>query len=107
MRAFLSPAFTGRKMRSMFTLMNDASKHFIQYLEGKNETMLELDFKDFFTRYSCDIIATTGFGVEVDSLKYPNNEFFRMATEAGNLTGTKMAVFFVSFFLPNFILKVI
>lgn len=41
--------------------------------------MIEEDFKSLFTRFSNDVIATAGFGVQVDSLKDKDNEFYQHA----------------------------
>ena len=46
--------------------------------------MLVLELKEFFTRCTNDVIATTAFGIGVDSLKHPKNEFFVKGQEATN-----------------------
>ena len=43
-----------------------------------------MELKEFFTRYTNDVIATTAFGIGVDSLKQPKNEFFLKGQEATN-----------------------
>ncbi|KAJ8953903.1 hypothetical protein NQ318_019143, partial [Aromia moschata] len=80
MRSTLSPAFTGSKMRSMYTLMQDTAENFAEYLFKKDEEMLELEMKDIFSRFSNDVIANCAFGVKCDSLKDENNQFFTMGT---------------------------
>ena len=46
--------------------------------------ILVLELKEFFTRYTNDVIATTAFGIGVDSLRQPKNEFFIKGQEATN-----------------------
>ena len=46
--------------------------------------LLVLELKEFFTRYTNDVIATTAFGIGVDSLKQPKNDFFVKGQEATN-----------------------
>ncbi|PSN30024.1 Cytochrome P450 9e2 [Blattella germanica] len=97
MRATLSPAFTSSKMKTMFVLISDCCKQLVDFLEenqhksvpgcniSKENEMMVLELKEFFTRYTNDVIATTAFGVGVDSLKQPNNEFFVMGQDVTNI----------------------
>lgn len=41
----------------------------------------EVEMKSFFSKFASDVIATTAFGVEVDSFKDENNEFYRNGKE--------------------------
>lgn len=92
MRATLSPAFTGSKMRLMFQLMLDCADRFTKYFEeiapadGKPQT---LQMKDTFLRYNSDVIGTCAFGVEVNSLKDKNNEFFLHGQDVSQFTGIR------------------
>ncbi|GLH12228.1 Cytochrome P450 9e2 [Gryllus bimaculatus] len=43
-------------------------------LEAKTGKMLVVEMKDLWGRYANDVIATAGFGVQVDSLRDPDNE---------------------------------
>lgn len=42
--------------------------------------------QDAFTRYTNDVIAASVFGLEVDSLKEPNNEFYLRGKHVTDLT---------------------
>ncbi|PSN49030.1 hypothetical protein C0J52_09647 [Blattella germanica] len=66
--------------------------------------MLVLDIKEFFTRYANDVIATTAFGISVNSLKEPRNEFFRMGQEAINLEPWR---FFGFMFIPKIMEEIV
>jgi hypothetical protein len=46
--------------------------------------LLTLELKDIFTRCTTDVIATTAFGLKVDSLQQPTNKFYVMGQEATN-----------------------
>lgn len=108
MRATLSPAFTGSKMRSMFILMSDCAKDVVEYLVKHSKgQMLEIDVKDLFTRYANDVIATSSFGIKCDTLNEPNNEFLSMGKKLTNLTGWRSNVKFTLATLAPKILKVI
>ncbi|XP_069676312.1 cytochrome P450 9e2-like [Periplaneta americana] len=110
MRATLSPAFTSSKMKTMFVLVSECCQQFVRYLEDSSQhphhegykieqdgDTLILELKDFYTRYTNDVIATTAFGIGVDSLKQPKNEFYMMGQDATNLGGLRIFkwIFFV------------
>ncbi|XP_053685848.1 cytochrome P450 9e2-like [Sabethes cyaneus] len=78
MRATLSPAFTGSKMRQMFELIVECSASMVTHYKKRLSTVdsLELDMKDMFTKFTNDVIATCAFGIKVDSLENPENEFY-------------------------------
>jgi hypothetical protein len=60
--------------------------------------LLVLELKEFYTRYTNDVIATTAFGLRVDSLKQPTNEFYMMGQEA---TGFGAFKFFLFLSIPK------
>jgi len=95
-RALLSPAFTGSKMKVMFQLMSECAVNFSEYLrttvsaEGR-----VMEIRDAVTRYANDVIATCGFGISVDSMKNPENDFFlhgKKITEFGLFAILKMII---------------
>lgn len=64
MRATLSPAFTGSKMRQMFELVADFFKHF--FTKAKTRQKIKIEMKGFFSRYTNDVIASCAFGLTVN-----------------------------------------
>lgn len=44
--------------------------------------------KDLLTRYANDVIATCAFGVKVNSVEIPNNDFFLTAQSITNVPNT-------------------
>lgn len=66
--------------------MDSCGKRFIQHFLDKEEAIVEIEMQDIFTRYTNDVIATSVFGADVDSLKDPNNEFYLKGREATDLT---------------------
>lgn len=82
MRNTLTPSFTGSKMKFLFELISKCSNDFVQYfLDHPNEAK-SVEIKDTFTRYATDIIATTAFGITVNSMENRDNEFFQRGKEA-------------------------
>ncbi|KAH0949994.1 hypothetical protein HN011_009807 [Eciton burchellii] len=96
-RALLSPAFTGSKMKTMFQLMSECAVNFAEYLRTTvppGGRVMEM--RDIVTRYANDVIATCAFGISVDSMKDPKNDFFlhgKKMTEFGLLAIVKIMMF--------------
>lgn len=104
MRATLSPAFTGYKMRLMFELVRDCAlnttKHFKELL--RNENAISVEMTDIFSRYSTDVIASCSFGHNVDSFNDKTNEFFMCGRKISETTSLSQAIkFFVQNFAPK------
>ncbi|XP_053683463.1 probable cytochrome P450 9f2 [Sabethes cyaneus] len=78
MRATLSPAFTGSKMRHMFELVAHCAQTMNEFFRAETEAgkPLEYEMKETFSRIGNDVIATVAFGIQVDSLKERENEFY-------------------------------
>lgn len=78
MRSTLSPAFTGSKMRQMYELISECADEVVAYFskKAKSGEKINIEMKDFFSRYANDIIATCSFGIKVNSFAEPENEFF-------------------------------
>ncbi|XP_057326719.1 cytochrome P450 9e2-like [Microplitis mediator] len=95
-RTLLTPAFTSSKMRAMFKLMSECANNFTDFLvyqSQKGSTVF--NSKDIFTRYTNDTIATCAFGVSVDSMKDPNNEFYVLGKKATNFDDIVQTIKFV------------
>lgn len=90
MRATLSPAFTDRKMRLMHHLMVETTEKFMEALRKVNKKTETINASDVFSRYACDVIASCAFGLNVDSITYPDNPFYKagLAFVSNNLLQT-------------------
>nr|XP_012145773.1 PREDICTED: cytochrome P450 9e2-like [Megachile rotundata] len=86
MRNILTPSFTSAKMKFMFGLVSKCARTFVDYLIDNPEYTKMVDAKDAFSRYATDVISSVAFGVSVDSMKDPENEFFMR----GNTIMTKI-----------------
>jgi hypothetical protein len=51
--------------------------------------VLVLELKEFYTRYTNDVIATAAFGIGVDSFKQPTNEFYMSGQDLTYLGGLR------------------
>lgn len=98
MRSTLSPAFTGSKIRLMFEMISECGDNLVKYFQQETRTngRQVLEMKDIFSRFANDIIATTAFGIKVDSMQEKDNIFYKMGTKMMNfanspLTAVKVA----------------
>lgn len=83
-RALLSPAFTSSKMKAMFQLMSECAVNFSEYLTKVPSEKRIMETKDIFSRYTNDVIATCAFGISVDSMRNPDNDFYTFGAKATN-----------------------
>lgn len=93
MRSTLSPAFTGSKIRHMFSLIASISHDYMNELNRTIKTEKEIEFKDFANKYCNDVIAKCSFGVTVNSLVETDNEFYMMGRYVTNFTLTQQLKF--------------
>jgi len=87
MRNTLSPTFTVNKMKFMFDLISKCSQNFVDYFVDHPEICHAIETKGAFRRYTNDVIATTAFGISVNSMRDQNNEFYMKAVEATKFSG--------------------
>ncbi|KAF5288518.1 hypothetical protein FQA39_LY15386 [Lamprigera yunnana] len=88
MRSILSPSFSSSKMKQMFQLMEECVTQLVDHFKSQNED-ISLEVQDVFTRITNDIIATCAFGIQCNSLKNRDNEFYVMGREASDFSGFK------------------
>ncbi|XP_072748026.1 cytochrome P450 9e2-like [Anoplolepis gracilipes] len=94
MRNTLTPSFTASKMKFMFDLVSKCSHEFVNYLVDHPELYNEIETKQIFRRYTTDVIATTAFGISVNSMKHPTNEFYMKGIEVSkSLSGSFLTMF--------------
>lgn len=97
MRHILTPAFTSAKMRFMFQLVHECTERTIKFIdENRSENGIFLfEAVDFLSRYANDIIATTAFGLEINSVKYQKDEFYRQGRIISCLATVKFTIKFI------------
>lgn len=99
MRTALSPCFTGSKLKQMFVLIQESGQQLVKYFEEKNKDLVEVELKDTFTRFANDVIASTAFGVHVDSLRNPENEFYQTGKAITDFAGFWKTMRILGFFV--------
>nr|XP_021485481.1 cytochrome P450 3A2-like [Meriones unguiculatus] len=78
-RALLSPTFTSGKLKEMFPIVEQYGDILVKYLRGKAEKGKPVPVKEVFGAYSMDVVTSTSFGVNIDSLNNPKDPFVENA----------------------------
>ncbi|CAK7303344.1 Cytochrome P450 3A12 [Vulpes lagopus] len=75
MRTLLSPTFTSGKLKEMFPIIGQYGDVLVRNLRKEAEKGKSINLKDIFGAYSMDVITSTSFGVNIDSLNNPQDPF--------------------------------
>lgn len=111
MRSTLTPAFTSSKMKTMFVLVKKCGEQLTNHLDSVIKQQVEekhpdgdvltLELRSFIRRFTNDVIATTAFGIEIDSLKEPDNQFYEMGNILSNFNFWVSIKFLLFLFVPS------
>ncbi|XP_047569460.1 cytochrome P450 3A12 isoform X3 [Lutra lutra] len=75
MRTLLSPTFTSGKLKEMFSIIGQYGDVLVKNVRKEAEKGKPINLKDIFGAYSMDVITSTSFGVNIDSLSNPQDPF--------------------------------
>lgn len=102
LRNLLSPAFTGSKMRYLYDLIRvcveDVGAH-VKRESVNGEYSFEA--RDFFSKCATDVIATSAFGVKINSFEATNNIFYRSGVRVTDFKFLDVVKFFLIMFMPK------
>lgn len=102
MRATMSPAFTGSRIRLMQGLVIECCTDFFRILEAQVRSGSKVyEAEEFFAKFANDIIATTAFGIKLNTLEDPNNEFYTTGRKILDFSGLQGLKFFGYIFIPS------
>ncbi|XP_017114542.1 probable cytochrome P450 6d4 [Drosophila elegans] len=84
MRHMLSPCFTSGKLKAMYGTSEDIGDKMVAHLQKKlpEQGSEEVDLKSVMQDYAIDIIASTIFGLDVNSFENPDNKFRKLVSIA-------------------------
>nr|XP_033770369.1 cytochrome P450 3A24-like [Geotrypetes seraphini] len=74
-RTVLSPTFTSGRLKEMFPIIKQYGDILVKNAQKKIEKDEPFFMKDIFGAYSTDVITSTSFSVNVDSMNNPNDPF--------------------------------
>ncbi|CAB1442891.1 unnamed protein product [Pleuronectes platessa] len=76
-RNVLSPSFTSGRLKEMYTIMFKHSTNLIESLHKKVGADEVIDVKEVFGPYSMDVVTSTAFSVDIDSINHPSDPFVK------------------------------
>lgn len=75
MRTMMSPIFTSGKLKATLPLLNKIGDDFVDHLEKYAADGTEFEAKAMMTKFSLEVIASTGFGVSANAFNDPDGAF--------------------------------
>lgn len=75
LRVHFTPTFTSGKMRHMFPAVRTVGERLSDCWSQVISECEDIEIMDYLARYTTDVIGTTAFGIECNSLKDQNAEF--------------------------------
>lgn len=103
MRNKLTPAFTPIKLKFMYDEIVKCSDLLVAYLD-KHANGNDIDLDETLAQFSTDVIGTTAFGLEPETLKNPKSKFREMGKRFFAPTFKNTFVFFLRFAFPRFVI---
>lgn len=79
LRAKLSPTFTSGKIKGMHSSIVECSNLMLDFVQNCRSTQKSLEWQSLFIKYGLDVISTTAFGLNCQSLTDENSKFVKMA----------------------------
>ncbi|KAH8278877.1 hypothetical protein KR018_010689 [Drosophila ironensis] len=103
LRTKLTPSFTSGKLKAMFETSNAVGDKLIAHLNSKlpQTGSQEVEIKELLATYAVDIIASTIFGLDVDSFTDPNNDFLAISKKINRKTFSDIVRGTTSFLYPG------
>ncbi|XP_046379692.2 cytochrome P450 3A8-like [Haliotis rufescens] len=103
-RSILTPTFSSAKLKQVCELVSVCSDTLVVNSRALAKEGREVELKDHFSAFTLDVIASSAFGLQIDSQSNPDDNFIK---HAKSLTNIKFAgLLFMSYFLVPFVLPV-
>lgn len=101
LREKLSPTFTLGKLKAMFSTLVDCGTDLQNYLEKLAKNKELLDVREVSACHQTNVIASVAFGIEVDTVNDPNNDFRKYGRMVLELSGWNAIRFAMNFIAPK------
>ncbi|XP_036604529.1 cytochrome P450 3A24-like [Trichosurus vulpecula] len=104
-RTILSPTFTSGKLKEMFPIINQYGNVLVKNMRKEAEKNKPVTLKDIFGAFSLDVITSTSFSVNIDSLNNKDDPFVREINkilQSVTLGPLRLTVEILPFLVPLF-----
>ena len=82
LRSKITPTFTSGKIKSMFGTIVDITDRLVKTIQKETKETGQLEIKDVLSRFTTDVIGSTAFGIECNSLEDRSTKFYEMGLKA-------------------------
>ncbi|MBN3277563.1 CP3AR protein, partial [Polyodon spathula] len=74
-RSVLSPSFTSGRLKQIFPIVKQYADTLLRNIQKKADAKETVQMKEIFGTYSMDVVTSTSFSVDIDSLNNPKDPF--------------------------------
>ena len=99
LRAVMTPTFSSGKLKRMIPQINKCAAVYAGHLVRESAGGKSLEMKEFAGSFTMDVIASIGFGLDVNTQEDRNNPFVTHATKAITIS-LQHPLMLISMFLP-------
>lgn len=78
-RTKLTPTFTSGKMKYMFPTISTVGNQLTQFVHDSIKQNDVIEVKGVLARFTMDVIGTVAFGIECNTMKSTDNDFYRLS----------------------------
>uniref|UniRef100_A0A0B7AHN9 Cytochrome P450 n=1 Tax=Arion vulgaris TaxID=1028688 RepID=A0A0B7AHN9_9EUPU len=96
-RNIMSPTFSSGRIKRMSQHLERNSQRLVNILRAKQERNENVELKDIISHFTLDVIASTGFGLDINTIENPDNAF---ATNAKKCVRGSPLVVLLAFTAP-------
>lgn len=82
LRHKITPTFTSGKLKMMFGTVVETADKLIETITKETEATGQLEIKDIMSRFTTDVIGSTAFGIDCNSLGDKSTEFYQMGLKS-------------------------
>ncbi|VDI18298.1 Hypothetical predicted protein, partial [Mytilus galloprovincialis] len=103
LRSTISPTFSSGKLKLMVPKIQRCCTDLVENIQQHSDQGEPVDMKEVCGAYTMDVIASTAFGIDVNSKKNPNNAFVKHAKQAalGQIFKPQLLIIMIFPFVKN------
>lgn len=79
MRNKISPTFSSSKLKMMFEALTDISDKLVAVIQNETANKAPVEVGDILSRFVTDVLGSTEFGIDCNSLQDKHSKFYEMA----------------------------